>query len=123
MLKDIEEWASTQRGRSLAILDHMWADPPGHFCRELGQWEVKFAFTNYGVSLGLQAVGAHEDRVQRLNAFFDTYRSGDEYDTSAITHVMACTSRFPGVAVARESRDDGTSTSPASSPQVTKLPP
>jgi hypothetical protein len=26
----------------------------------------------------------------------DSYRSGDEYDTSAITHVMACTSHFPG---------------------------
>jgi hypothetical protein len=41
-------------------------------------------------------VPAHGDRVQRLNAFFDSYRSGDEYDTNAITHVMACTSHFPG---------------------------
>ena len=29
---------------------------------------------------------AHADRVRRLNAFFDGYRSGDEYDTNAITH-------------------------------------
>jgi hypothetical protein len=55
------------------------------------------AFTNYGVSLGLQAVQAHLDRVDRLNAFFETYRSGDEYDREAITHVMACTSHFPGL--------------------------
>jgi hypothetical protein len=34
--------------------------------------------------------------VARLNAFFDSYRSGDEYDTEAITHVMGCTSHFPG---------------------------
>lgn len=27
---------------------------------------------------------------------YDGYRSGDEYDTNAITHVMACTSHFPG---------------------------
>jgi hypothetical protein len=37
-----------------------------------------------------------DGRVRRLNAFFDVHRSGDEYDTNAITHVMACTSHFPG---------------------------
>ena len=57
---------------------------------------MKFAFTNYGVSIGLQAVGADQDRVERLNRFFETYRSGDEYDTNAITHVMGCCSWFPG---------------------------
>jgi hypothetical protein len=91
-----EPWAVSQRTRALAVLDRMWVDPPGYFCREPSLRQVKFAFTNYGVSLGLQAVGAHGDRVRRLNAFFDAYRSGDEYDTNAITHVMACTSRFPG---------------------------
>ena len=40
--------------------------------------------------------GRAGDRVRRLNAFFDGYHSGDEYDTNAITHVMACTSHFPG---------------------------
>ena len=35
-------------------------------------------------------------RVTRLNAYFETYRSGDEYDVEAITHVMACSSHFPG---------------------------
>jgi len=80
----------------LAMLDPMWVDPPGYFCREPTSRHVEFAFANYGVSLGLQAVPAHGDRVRRLNAFFDSNRSGDEYDTNAITHVMACTSHFPG---------------------------
>jgi hypothetical protein len=74
----------------------MWIDPPGYFCRHPGLHHVKFAFTNYGVSLGLQAVEAHPDRVKTLHDFFRTYRSGDEYDTNAITHVMACTAWFPG---------------------------
>jgi hypothetical protein len=30
------------------------------------------------------------ERVSRLNIFFDHYRSGDDYDREAITHVMAC---------------------------------
>jgi hypothetical protein len=91
-----EPWAVLQRTRALAMLDRMWVDPPGYFCREPTQRGIKFAFTNYGVSLGLQAVGVGRTRVDRLNAFFDSYRSGDEYDTNAITHVMACTSRWPG---------------------------
>jgi hypothetical protein len=91
-----EPWAVLQGARALAMLEGMWIDPPGYFCREPTHPEVKFAFTNYGVSLELQAVRAHGDRVRRLNAFFDGYRSGDEYDVSAITHVMACTSRWPG---------------------------
>jgi hypothetical protein len=91
-----EEWARIQREKSLAMLDRMWIEPPGYFCREPYLRDVKFAFTNYGVSLGLQAAGAQSDRVARLNAFFEDYRSGDEYDTNAITHVMECTSHFPG---------------------------
>jgi hypothetical protein len=91
-----EQWAVVQRARALTMLDRMWVDPPGYFCREPAYRHVKFAFTNYGVSLGLQAAGEQGDRVRRLNAFFDRYRSGDEYDTNAITHVMACTSHFPG---------------------------
>ena len=35
-------------------------------------------------------------RVRRLNEFFDSFRSGDEYDREAITHVMSCNSHFPG---------------------------
>ena len=91
-----EPWAVVQRARTLAVLDRMWVDPPGYFGREPSHRQVKFAFTNYGVSLGLQAVRAHGDRVRRLNTFFDSYRSGDVSDSNAITHVMACTSHFPG---------------------------
>ncbi|MCZ7595530.1 MAG: hypothetical protein M5U16_11985 [Hyphomicrobium sp.] len=90
-----EGWARVQRRRCLDMLDQMWM-PDGYFCREPSLPHVKFAFTNYGVSVGLQAVGTMGDRVERLNDFFERYRSGDEYDRAAITHVMACSSHFPG---------------------------
>jgi hypothetical protein len=95
-----ESWAIVLRERSLETLAAMWVDPPGYFCREPALRHVKFAFTNYGVSIGLQAAGAHPERVERLHRFFQTYRSGDEYDTSAITHVMGCCSWFPGALLA-----------------------
>jgi hypothetical protein len=91
-----EEWAHVQRARCLEQIDEMWVEPPGYFCREPGHPHVFFAFTNYGVSVGLQAVGEMADRVTKLNDFFETYRSHDEYDRDAITHVMACSSRDPG---------------------------
>ncbi len=91
-----EDWAIVQRARALRVLDRMWVDPPGYFCREPDLRSVKFAFTNYGVSIGLQAHGVLSDRVQDLNEFFTHHRSGDEYDRSAITHVMGCASLFPG---------------------------
>jgi hypothetical protein len=90
-----EDWAVAQRRRGLAVLERMWRGD-GYFCREPDLPNVKFAFTNYGVSVGLQAVDAMAERVPRLNVFFDRYRSGDEYDREAITHVMACSSHFPG---------------------------
>ena len=90
-----ESWAKSQKTRCLATLDRMWMQD-GYFCREPGMRGVKFAFTNYGVSVGLQAVNTMPERVRRLNLFFDAYRSGDEYDRQAITHVMACSSHFPG---------------------------
>jgi hypothetical protein len=93
-------WARVQRERSLAVLDRMWVDPPGYFCREPGARSVRFAFTNYGVAVGLQAVGAWPERVARLNAYFESYSSGDEYDRDAITHVMACSARLPGLLLA-----------------------
>lgn len=91
-----EHWAQVQTRRSLAALDSLWVDPPGYFARASYARDVRIAFANYGVSLGLQAAGEHPERVERLNAYFDSYRSGDEYDREAITHVMACTSHFPG---------------------------
>jgi hypothetical protein len=90
-----EHWAQLQKNRCLAILSHMWRQD-GYFCREPDLPDTKFAFTNYGVSVGLQAVAAMPERVEQLNNFFDIYRSGDEYDRAAITHVMACSSHFPG---------------------------
>jgi len=92
-----ERWAILQKDRSLRHLEHLWVEPPGYFCRQTGWHEMKFAFTNYGVALGLQAVGKWPQRVEAINAYFDTYRSGDEYDREAITHVMACTAHFPGL--------------------------
>ena len=77
------------------MLDHMWVDE-GYFSREPDARDVRFAFTNYGVSVGLQAVNAMSQRVRSINAYFENYRSADEYDRNAITHVMACNSHFPG---------------------------
>lgn len=95
-----EPWAKVQTARALDALDHLWVDPPGYFGRGRRERHVRFAFTNYGVSVGLQAAGRHAERVERLNAYFEAFRSGDEYDSEAITHVMACTSHFPGAFLA-----------------------
>ena len=73
----------------------MW-NPAGYFCREPYLPDTRFAFTNFGVSVGLQAVNKMPERVNRLNEYFESYRSGDEYDHAAITHVMACSSHLPG---------------------------
>lgn len=89
-----EDWAIVQRRRCLEMLDSMWQSA-GYFCRQPYLPNTKFAFTNYGVSVGLQAVGEMRARVRKLNEYFDSYRSGDEYDTAAITHVMSCNSYFP----------------------------
>ncbi|MER9657903.1 hypothetical protein NKJ26_31535 [Mesorhizobium sp. M0152] len=91
-----EPWAIEQARRAVVALDGMWIEPPGYFCRAPWLRDTKFAFTNYGVSLGLQAANLWPERVSRLNAFFEKWRSGDEYDREAITWVMACTSRLPG---------------------------
>jgi len=91
-----EPWALVQRQRSLANLNQLWVDPPGYFCRYPGMTGTLLAFSNYGVSLGLQAIGQWPERVHKLHDFFNSYRSGDEYDTEAISHVMACTTYFPG---------------------------
>lgn len=89
-----EEWAVVQRSRCLVQLERLWIHPPGYFCRQESWNDMKFAFTNYGISLGLQSVGRWSARVDSLNTFFEAYRSDDEYDTNAITHVMACSFRL-----------------------------
>jgi hypothetical protein len=91
-----EAWAELQRARTLKTLETMWIEPPGYFCRQPELPLVRFAFTNYGVSLGLQAHRQWPARVRQLNRYFDRYRSGDQYDRDAITHVMACVSHLPG---------------------------
>ena len=104
-----ERWAEVQADRGLRTLEEMWIDPPGYFSRYPGTPTVKFAFTNYGVSIGLQAQQRWPDRVRRLNAFFEQYRSGDSYDRDAITHVMDCASYLPGRLIRQDlvSRRDG----------------
>ena len=91
-----QEWAEAHIERSLDVLDHMWVDPPGYFSREPRTPGTRFAFTNYGVALGLQSVAARPGRVTRLIGYFDTYRSHDHYDREAITHVMGYAARLPG---------------------------
>ncbi len=95
-----EDWAKALCQRSVATLDTMWVEAGGdrgYFCRQPGKRKTKFAFTNFGVSVGLQSIGLWPDRVRAINTFFETYRSGDEYDADAITHVMHCSSLYPGV--------------------------
>jgi hypothetical protein len=92
-----ERWAKEQADASLVTLQRLWINPPGYFCRQTGWRQMKFGFTNYGVSLGLQSANVWPERVEMLNRFFHSYRSHDEYDTNSITHVMACTSHFPGL--------------------------
>jgi len=91
-----EAWARVQRARSLHTLDGLWVEPPGYFCRSPQQREARFAFTNHGVSVGLQSIGAWPQRVGNLRRYFDSYRSHDRYDVDPITHVMACAARLPG---------------------------
>ncbi|MBW3660592.1 MAG: hypothetical protein KY397_03045 [Gemmatimonadetes bacterium] len=92
-----ERWAVLQRVRSLNQLERMWIDPPGYVCRHPRMRDTRFAFTNYGVSIGLQSVGEWPARVRTIHDLFVTYRSGDEYDEAAITWVMACCARLPGL--------------------------
>jgi len=66
-----------------------------YFCRELYLPQTRFAFTNYGVSIGLQAIAEMQTNVRKLNDYFEACRAGDEYDRAAITHVIACSSHFP----------------------------
>lgn len=94
-----EDWAKHQTIRSIEALDQMWNNPQGFFSRASYARHVRIAFANYGVSIGLQSADVWPDRVERLNSYFEAYRSGDEYDREAITHVMACNSHLPGLLI------------------------
>lgn len=91
-----EAWAKVHTVRSLAALDRLWTDPPGFFARSSQERDTRIAFANSGVALGLHAAGAWPERIAKLNDYFESYRSGDEYDREAITHVMACAAHLPG---------------------------
>lgn len=97
-----EPWAKTITSKCLSTLEGMWVDKGpagGYFARAPWARGTCLAFSNYGVSVGLQSVGAMGDRVRALNRYLETYtHTGDmaEYDTKAITWVMACSSHFPG---------------------------
>src|SRR3546814_670348 len=111
-----EEWAKVQHRRALMALDHLWTDPPGFFARASYAPDMRIAFANYGVSLGLQATGVWPDRVDALTAYFERYRSGDAYDREAITHVMARTSHPPGPFLPRSGLSPARPTQPPPRP-------
>ena len=71
------------------MVETMWVNPPGYLWRAPGMRDTQCAFTNYGVSLKRQAVNVVPERIKHLNAYFETYRPGDEYDRDAIPWVMA----------------------------------
>jgi hypothetical protein len=91
-----EPWARFRRRRSLEALDDLWLEHEGCFCRSTRERGTRLAFTNHGVSIGLQAVGEWPERVERIRAWSRTHRSHDHYDRDAITHVMACCAELPG---------------------------
>ena len=88
--------------RSEKTLAGMWietASDKGYFCRHPLQRDTVFAFTNFGVSYGLSSVALWPEKVTKLNNFFESHKSGDEYDTKSITHVMYLNSLMAGVLV------------------------
>ena len=91
-----EPWAQLQRARCLRVLEHLWTDPPGYFCREPGLARVKSAVANHVISIGLQAVGAMPDRVEKLRRFLRPPRLLDDQDRKGPTHVLACCADLPG---------------------------
>lgn len=103
-----EDWAVVQRETSLAALDYLWVDPPGYFGRASYAPDVRIAFANYGVSIGLRSQDLWPDRVAALNHYFEQYRSGDQYDREAITWVMACCSHLPGAFVSESANAEAT---------------
>jgi hypothetical protein len=81
------EWMRT-------ALERMWVEPPGYICRAPGLRNVKFAFTNFGVCLGLQAADVWPERVTRINT--------EVCSKSEDNHARANTD-WAGVPVARQS--------------------
>jgi hypothetical protein len=98
-----EKWSKHIQNVSIETLNKMWiskSDKEGYFIRDY-IWERDFilAFGNFGVSVGLQSLNLWPKRVEKLNNFFETFKSNDKYDRESITHVMHCNSLFPGVLI------------------------
>jgi hypothetical protein len=91
-----EPWAQLQRGRCLRVLEHLWVDPPGYFCREPGLTREKSAVANHVVSIALQAVGALPERVGALRRCLRSPPFGDDQDGQGATQVLACCADLPG---------------------------
>lgn len=91
-----EPWAQLQRDRCLRVLEHLWVDPPGYFCREPGLTRAESAGANHAISIGLQAVRAMPERVEKLGRFLRTRRRPDDEDRRAVTQILACCAEIPG---------------------------
>ena len=95
-LARLGDFRPSYRTRGIGIARDIRSD---FFARASYAPDVRIAFANYGVSVGLRAADRWLERVDRLNAYFDAYRSGDEYDREAITHVMSSSSHLPGALI------------------------
>jgi len=96
-----EEWSKLIKDRCCKTLNAMWRDKGndgGYFVRDI-KYEPNYilSFGNSGISIGLQAQNMWPERVVKMNKFFDDFKSNDKYDTEAITHVMNCSSNYPGL--------------------------
>lgn len=87
-----EPWAELQRARCLRILEHLWVDPPGCFCREPGRTRETSATANHAISIGLQAAGAMPDRVESLRRCVPELADGRQ----GAPRVLACCAELPG---------------------------
>jgi hypothetical protein len=91
-----EPWAQLQRSRCLRILEHLWVDPPGYFCREPGLTREKSTAANHVISIGLQAVGAMPERVEKLRCFIQAPPFPSGPDGQGETLVLGCCADLPG---------------------------
>jgi hypothetical protein len=80
----------------LRVLEHLWVDPPGYFCREPGLTREKSVVANHVISVALQAVGAMPERVEKLRRFVRSPRSLGDQDGQGTTLVLACCADLPG---------------------------
>jgi hypothetical protein len=99
-----EPWARAHEAHALEMLDRLWVDPPGYFCRLPGYEAIKYAFANHVIAIGLEAVNERPERRWLLREFFAYYRSGDAYDRDAVTHITRCVARMPDELLATSAR-------------------